>query len=58
MIRVADGAQLWVEDVMVERERIRNLERELANRVSSRLYSGGCEEQKRIPRLGSPDGPG
>lgn len=58
MIRVADGAQLWVEDVMVERERIRNLERELANRVSSRLYSGGCEEQKRIPRLGSPYGPG
>ncbi len=41
MIRVADGAQLWIEDVMVERGRIMELERELVNRVSSRIHSGG-----------------
>jgi DNA-binding winged helix-turn-helix (wHTH) protein/Flp pilus assembly protein TadD len=41
MIRVADGAQLWVEDLVVGRERITELERELANRVSSRIHSGG-----------------
>ena len=41
MIRVEDGAQLWNEDVMVERERTRELERELVNRVSSRIHSGG-----------------
>jgi DNA-binding winged helix-turn-helix (wHTH) protein/Tfp pilus assembly protein PilF len=41
MIRVADGAQLWIEDVMVDRGRIIELERELVNRVSSRIRSGG-----------------
>ncbi|MGA2755594.1 MAG: winged helix-turn-helix domain-containing protein [Terracidiphilus sp.] len=40
MIRVTDGAQLWIEDVMVERGRIMELERELVNRVSSRIHSG------------------
>jgi DNA-binding winged helix-turn-helix (wHTH) protein/tetratricopeptide (TPR) repeat protein len=41
MIRVADGAQLWIEDLMVERGRIMELERELVNRVSGRIHSGG-----------------
>jgi DNA-binding winged helix-turn-helix (wHTH) protein/tetratricopeptide (TPR) repeat protein len=41
MIRVADGSQLWIEDLMVERGRIMELERELVNRVSSRIHSGG-----------------
>jgi DNA-binding winged helix-turn-helix (wHTH) protein/Tfp pilus assembly protein PilF len=41
LIRVEDGAQLWIEDLMVERGRIMELERELVNRVSSRIYSGG-----------------
>jgi len=40
MIRVADGAELWIEDVMVERGRIIELERELVNRVSSRIRCG------------------
>jgi DNA-binding winged helix-turn-helix (wHTH) protein/tetratricopeptide (TPR) repeat protein len=41
MIRVADGAELWIEDVMVEHGRIMELERELVNRVSSRIRCGG-----------------
>ncbi len=41
MIRVADGAQLWIEDLMVERGRIIVLERKLVSRVTSRIQSGG-----------------
>lgn len=41
MIRVEDGAQLWIEDLIVERGRTMELERELVHRVSTRLYSGG-----------------
>ena len=41
LIRVEDSAQLWVEDVMVERGRTMELEQELVNRVSSRIDSGG-----------------
>jgi TolB-like protein/tetratricopeptide (TPR) repeat protein len=41
MVRVADGAQLWIEDLTVERGRIMELERELVNRVSSRIRCGG-----------------
>jgi tetratricopeptide (TPR) repeat protein/TolB-like protein len=41
MIRVEDGAQLWIEDLVVERGRLIELECELVNRVRSRLHSGG-----------------
>jgi DNA-binding winged helix-turn-helix (wHTH) protein/Tfp pilus assembly protein PilF len=41
MIRVEDGAQLWMEDVAAGREQIVELERELVTRVSSRIGSGG-----------------
>jgi tetratricopeptide (TPR) repeat protein len=41
MIQVADGTQLWIEDLMVERGRVMELERELVNRVSSRIHCGG-----------------
>jgi len=41
MIRVVDGAQLWTEDLMVERGRTRELEREFVRRVDSRVHSGG-----------------
>ena len=41
MIQVADGAELWIEDLMVERGRVMELERELVNRVSSRIRCGG-----------------
>ena len=40
MIRVKDGTQLWVEDLLVERSRIAGLETELVNRLASRLSSG------------------
>jgi DNA-binding winged helix-turn-helix (wHTH) protein len=41
MIRVADGTQIWVEDVLVERNRIAGLELELVNRLQFRLNTGG-----------------
>jgi DNA-binding winged helix-turn-helix (wHTH) protein/tetratricopeptide (TPR) repeat protein len=37
MIRVSDGTQLWVEDVLVDRNRIAGLEAELINRLVFRL---------------------
>jgi len=40
MIRVEDGTQLWVEDLLVERSRIAGLETELLDRLASRLGSG------------------
>ncbi|MDR3754880.1 MAG: hypothetical protein P4K93_04445 [Terracidiphilus sp.] len=39
-MRVEDGASLWVEDVIAEREQIVELAVELANRVTSRLRAG------------------
>ncbi|MFP5211263.1 MAG: winged helix-turn-helix domain-containing protein [Acidobacteriota bacterium] len=41
MIRVSDGAQIWVEDMLVERNRIAALEAELAIRLEFRLHQGG-----------------
>ncbi len=40
MIRVRDGAQIWVEDMLVERNRIAALESELASRLEYRLHRG------------------
>lgn len=37
MIRVADGTQIWVEDMLVSQARIAGLESELANRLFVRL---------------------
>jgi TolB-like protein/tetratricopeptide (TPR) repeat protein len=37
MIRVADGAQVWVEDMLVEKGRMAGLEAELATHLSFRL---------------------
>ncbi len=37
MIRVEDGVQVWVEDLLVERDRIAGLETELVNRLVFRL---------------------
>jgi DNA-binding winged helix-turn-helix (wHTH) protein len=39
-IRVEDGASLWVEDMIAEREQTVELAGELANRVTSRLRAG------------------
>ncbi|MFZ1075207.1 MAG: winged helix-turn-helix domain-containing protein, partial [Minisyncoccia bacterium] len=41
MIRVEDGAQLWVEDRVARREHTTELEQELASRLTSRIHSGG-----------------
>lgn len=41
MIRVADGAQIWVEDILVDRLRSAALEAELVNRLLFRLGEGG-----------------
>jgi TolB-like protein len=41
MIRVGDGLQLWMEDMLVERSRLLMLQRELADRVILRLHEGG-----------------
>lgn len=40
MIRVEDGTQLWVEDLLVERDRFAGLKDELVKRLSLRLASG------------------
>ena len=37
MIRVADGTQVWVEDLLVDRNRVAGLETELVNRLVFRL---------------------
>jgi DNA-binding winged helix-turn-helix (wHTH) protein/tetratricopeptide (TPR) repeat protein len=39
MIRVEDGVQIWVEDLIVPQKRIAGLESELANRLAFRLQS-------------------
>lgn len=41
MIRVADDAPLWTEDLIVERDRVAELAVELANRVAWRMHGGG-----------------
>jgi TolB-like protein/tetratricopeptide (TPR) repeat protein len=40
MIRVQDGTQIWVEDLLVERSRFAGLETELVNRLAFRLNAG------------------
>jgi DNA-binding winged helix-turn-helix (wHTH) protein/tetratricopeptide (TPR) repeat protein len=40
MIRVEDGAQIWVEDLIVPQSRIAGLESELGDRLAFRLHSG------------------
>ncbi len=50
MTRVADGAELWIDDLMMKRGRIKRLEWELVHRVSSRLHLDGLS----IAAVGSP----
>lgn len=45
MIRVEDAAQVWVEDVLVARDRTAGLETELASRLGLRLGAGLSVEQ-------------
>ena len=41
MIRVADGTEMWIEDMLVPQSRIAGLESELAQRLLVRLNAGG-----------------
>jgi DNA-binding winged helix-turn-helix (wHTH) protein/tetratricopeptide (TPR) repeat protein len=41
MIRVADGTQMWVEDLLIPQSRIAAMEFELAQRLLARLSDGG-----------------
>ena len=55
MIRVADGTQIWVEDMLVSQTRAAALELELANRLCVRL---GTRDWFRPQQLGAqPDNP-
>jgi DNA-binding winged helix-turn-helix (wHTH) protein/tetratricopeptide (TPR) repeat protein len=46
MIRVADGVQIWVEDMLVEREQSVALEAELVERLTFRLAVPNLEERQ------------
>ncbi len=54
MIRVEDGAQIWVEDVLVPKARIAGLELELVERLIFRL---GVEAVSNIAGAGKENGP-
>lgn len=49
MIRVKDGIQIWVEDLLVERSRFAGLESELVNRLAFRLNTGAPGDDQRAP---------
>jgi DNA-binding winged helix-turn-helix (wHTH) protein/tetratricopeptide (TPR) repeat protein len=51
MIRVADGTQIWVEDMLVPRDRAAGLESELAHRLFVRL--GTCDSLQSKPAASS-----
>ena len=55
MIRVEDGTQVWVEDLLVERVRVAGLEAELADRLAFRLSSNAHKDYQfaREPAFGS-----
>ena len=44
MIRVEDGTQIWVEDLLVDRRKIAGLETELVDRLMFRLNAGAFAE--------------
>ena len=59
MIRVSDGTQIWVEDMLVPQPRSADLESELANRLVVRLSSEDWFfSRERDPRHPSNDAPG
>ena len=47
MIRVEDGAQIWAEDLLVDRSRVAGLEHELIERLNFRLQSASAGERGR-----------
>jgi DNA-binding winged helix-turn-helix (wHTH) protein/tetratricopeptide (TPR) repeat protein len=60
MIRVQDGVQIWVEDLLVERSRIAGLESEMVNRLAFRLNTGAPGDRSSSPgwKTGVPVGRG
>jgi DNA-binding winged helix-turn-helix (wHTH) protein/tetratricopeptide (TPR) repeat protein len=44
MIRVEDGVQIWVEDLLVDQNRLAGLESELVERLAFRLASGDASD--------------
>jgi DNA-binding winged helix-turn-helix (wHTH) protein/tetratricopeptide (TPR) repeat protein len=50
MIRVDDGIQIWVEDLLVERDKVTGLDSELAIRLDFRLKSWPSFSQHQIAR--------
>ena len=59
MIRVSDGTQIWVEDMLVSQTRSANLESELANRLFIRLSAADWfVSHERGPGIASKDAPG
>jgi DNA-binding winged helix-turn-helix (wHTH) protein/predicted Zn-dependent protease len=48
MIRVADGTQIWVEDVLVRRDLVAGVESELADRLAFRLGSEDAPWQRAL----------
>jgi len=59
MIRVSDGTQIWVEDMLVAQERSANLESELAHRLFIRLSAADwIVSRERGPGVASKDSPG
>ena len=51
MIRVKDGAQIWVEDLIVEQSRIAGVESELASRLAFRLNIGALSSSSGVGPL-------
>jgi TolB-like protein len=48
MIRSKDGSQLWIEDLLVERDHLSSIVRELTNRITSRLQEDGLSISSEI----------
>lgn len=51
MVRVSDGAQLWVEDLLVDQDGLFNLDMELAERLVTRLQTAPfqCDATEALP---------
>jgi TolB-like protein len=61
MIRIADGTQMWVEDLLVEPEQVAGLDSELAKRLGFRLTGPGGQKPQgeyRGPSQGGQDAGG
>jgi DNA-binding winged helix-turn-helix (wHTH) protein/TolB-like protein len=56
MIRVEDGSQIWVEDLLIARERSAAMESELAERLCFRLQAGAAIDASRAVPVSSAAG--